>query len=452
MKANTIRIPYHNLLLFVISSIFLIISCGGSSQVAEPRAKPGWINTPGRNRYVGIGEADSKEEARKRATEDALTLVRLDVHGGTINSVAEMSVMESTFENDETFSKFSKMTVSGYVKASQVDAYAEQDFAGNDIIFREYVLMAFDKREYDMWLLQNVGDIELLVQEIEEKASRYVTPPTAEQLRELFTYLEMASAQYETLIEVGSSSMYAGQIANIRRAIEKLVIDHVKYLKIEGSSTGILVNPFINQAAHTRIRFLAQDGTPIRNFPYLIDLTNSSVASGLGLTSESGEVVIERAVSLRPGDTQSLVIRPAVRSLSQNALLRKNLEIALKYVLGLNVETVNAEDGNLRHSFRGELLKVLDPVVFLIDPDTSPMGLLEGEVILKQSSVAYGIYYVDADVNLKFRADRDSDNIHAIAFTVNDGGKRFEQAAEHALQKAASEVLKKISLILSTKL
>jgi len=427
-------------LAFWIGLLFLI-SCGTSSRPTSTNEKPLWISNHLSDQYIGVGQAASLEDANKKAVNHALSLIRLSIYGGDILSLTEMSQMETKYEYDETFKAFSALSISGYVKATQMEAYAERDFDGDDLIFRAYVLMAFNRQEYTQWVLGQIHVIKGLVQDIEDNAANIDKSPTPLEIVNLFTYMELATANYLTLEEAGNNSVYSGEIFGIRQQLEKVAIDHLNDIKFNLRSSEIFVNPFAIDEVNTDIIITNKSGQSLINFPYVLTYKISSESIATSLTDDLGGISVHIPPSTKPGSTLRMKITPAIHGIVQNALPSSSLKIILKYPVLVNI-ILGDDNGYLRAGSGGsELMKYLDNNVFVIDDKAGIGGRVEGSIRFVNSSQMYNkVFYARAEADLKFYPIRNSEDFMNVSFEITGEGKDFEQATRNAYNLAAQEI------------
>ncbi len=435
MKNSTIQ--NHIVSLLLVVGIF---QCAGNPEVIEEHSPPGWILHHTTDSFVGMGESSSLEDAQRRATTDALESIRLSVYGGNIKSSSELSARETTFESDETYRKFSELSIDGYVRATKKDSYTERDFAGNEIIFRHYVLMFFNRGEYISWLVNQIGTIEDLVAKIEIKTENFQISPSSETIVELFTYLEMASENYSNLAEVGNNSSFSSEITALGNRLDKLIISLADEIIITPSQSSIIVNPFSNYDQEIELQIIDIKGHPLRFFPYFVLNDKNSESSSHGVTNVDGMVSLTLPENIIPGSILNYRVTPAVVGLASYALPQAKVETSMKCIIEIKASVIDQEGTYNLAQFDKVLSEQLNSSVFLIGSQDENRCILEGNLTLKNTSETYGVYYTQVNVDLWLKTNPKSNNATHISFIESDGGKSYSQASEHVLRRASKRI------------
>jgi len=422
----------------VVSVCSLIITCTSSQSQIQAPQKPIWINEKPTGTFLGVAEAISEEQARLNSQSNALSQIRLSVHGGKIISMADMEILENEQGVKETYKLMSKLSVEGYVQGTTVRSYVEEDFSGRELIFRCYTLMAFDYGRYQKYLLEQTNAVTRLLEQI-YASPVILTPAYSESdFSDLFRKIKVTDEVLSAVVEAAGKMNSNSELIQADEEFSELVNILLGKVEITPQKNTVVSNPYQVFDISSPIKFRLKDSKrPLSRFPYTVYKGSEVLASSF--TGVNGQVEIPRDQNWEPGEEYHLTVGPAVKSLSVVEMPHAALNVKLDYRLQLNV----ALDSKVRSIDTGDLAKQI-PGIFesknISVHSNEADGLLIGSISINPSSTLYGLFYAEASAVLTLQPDKtQSDRIEYMKSATSEGNS-YDTAGAEAFYSIMEEI------------
>ncbi len=428
---------------FISVSLGLIIVACSSTQteMLEPE-KPGWIQSHQRGEFLGVAEAPSEEEARSKSRADGLSQIRFSVHGGHVFSLTELDLKEGDEGVSETYQQMSKLSVEGYVQGTTLKSYVEQDFAGQELIYRCYTLMAFNYAKYRLYLMEQSTILESLLGDLQADVQKLNVQPNDKKTTALFQKIKVTGSALKAVMDAAGAMNTTSDLAGMNERFRELTLEQLGKVELAPRNQSLVCNPFSNFGIDTKIHSRLKSGATLNAFP--IAVHRHARLESSTKTNDRGMVVIERQNSWVPGEEIVYKIVPDIPSLDLIDLPSVELKLTFKYMLNTDIE-INAKNIRLSSDdFESELPAVFEKRNVSI-VDGQPHGRLKGKITMAPSSTTYGVYYTEANASVTFYPDTNADNKYEYTLRKVAEGRSYEKAAEDAFINVVGELANQIS-------
>jgi hypothetical protein len=420
-----------------ILTIF-ILGCSSSPPLAEVEIKPQWINVRGNNEFMGSGEADSEQKARAISRADALEQIRLHVQGGIIFSTTSLEQVEDDSGISEIFQQVSKLSVEGYVQGTALQTFVEQDFAGRELIYRCYTLMAFDYDRYQKYLLEQTSAVSLLLEQIYESPVIKSNSSKKSDISALFRKIKVTSEVLSAVVEAAGKLNSHSELILANEEFSEIVYGLLDRIEITPQNGSIISNPYkvFDITSPTTFR-LKNSQTPLSGFPYTI--SQGSEILGSGFTGDYGLVKIPRDPKWKSGDELKLTIAPALRSLQIMHMPHATLHVNLDYRLNVNVKLDSKVQEIDNQTLVDQIPALFEARKISVQRNDAD-GDLTGTIRITPSSTLYGLFYSEARAVLTLQPDYAQSTVIEYSKSITSEGKSYQTAGEDAFNNLLKEL------------
>ena len=425
----------------VMMSGLYIIACSSSQPEMQALQKPSWIQSQSAGQFLGVKEASSEDEARSGSRADALSQIRFSVYGGHVFSIAEMDLKEGEEGTSETYQQMSKLSVEGYVQGTALKTYVEQDFSGQDLVYRCYTLMEFDFHKYQSFLVEQSNIIEDLFDALQSDALELGSEPNPEKVTDLFQKINVTGSAFKAVLDASGVMNKNSTIASMSEQFRILTLDQVKKIQISPGYQSIVCNPFSSEGVHTPVQFRLKNGKPLQDFP--IAVYSQSKLITRGKTDADGMVVLDRRDNWMPGDEINLRVTPDIPSLNQSDFPSVDLKLTFKYMLQADIQIDSKNIYLPSDDFTSKLGAIFDKQSISL-VEGKPHGVLSGKISISPSSTNYGVFYTEAIAVITFHPDFRSQNKYEYTVRKLAEGRSYETAAKDAFNNVVKDLSSQI--------